>query len=442
MKAEGGKMSKRKLMLISPMLHQGGFERVCITTARLLEPYFDVTIVIFDSANIAYDVEGLSIIDIQMGVRKGKLQKILNIIRRSWKVRKLKKEMQPEIAYSFGPTANMVNAFSKTGKEKVWLGLRNYTDVEEETKMRLLVKKADLIVCCSKDIERDVKIKYKFNNTAVLYNLYDADTIRKEAAVSNPPLPFGKELKEPESTVQEAGSTLQEHGQKKDLTESRMTDPTGDTKTFRYLVSMGRDDPMKGFWHMIKAFKLVHDQIPETRLILMGAGTFQKYKTLAEQLEITDAIYFAGMRNDPYALLKYGEVYLLTSANEGFPNALVEAMTLSLAPVSTNCLTGPAEILVKNGDTASLNDQFAEKQKQKETPVIYGDYGIVVPEMQKEENLGPADITVEERNLADTVIKLLQDEKLLQGYRQAAARRAGDFTYEKYLEQFLELAGK
>lgn len=413
MKAEGGKMSKRKLMLISPMLHQGGFERVCITTARLLEPYFDVTIVIFDSANIAYDVEGLSIIDIQMGVRKGKLQKILNIIRRSWKVRKLKKEMQPEIAYSFGPTANMVNAFSKTGKEKVWLGLRNYTDVEEETKMRLLVKKADLIVCCSKDIERDVKIKYKFNNTAVLYNLYDADTIRKEAAVSNPPLPFGKELKEPESM-----------------------------QPLHYLVSMGRDDPMKGFWHMIKAFKLVHDQIPETRLILMGAGTFQKYKTLAEQLEITDAIYFAGMRKDPYALLKYGEVYLLTSANEGFPNALVEAMTLSLAPVSTNCLTGPAEILVKNGDTASLNDQFAEKQKQKETTVIYGDYGIVVPEMQKEENLDPADITAEERNLADTVIRLLQDEKLLQRYRQAAARRAGDFTYEKYLEQFLELAGE
>ena len=415
MKAEGGKMSKRKLMLISPMLHQGGFERVCVTTARLLQPYFDVTIVIFDSANIAYDVEGLSIIDIQMGVRKGKLQKILNIIRRSRKVRKLKKEMQPEIAYSFGPTANMVNAFSRTGKEKVWLGLRNYTDVEEETKMRLLVKKADLIVCCSKDIEKSVKIKYKFNNTAVLYNLYDVDTIRKEAAASDPPLPFAEELKE-------AGRLQQEPGQ------------------LRYLVSMGRDDPMKGFWHMIKAFKLVHDQIPEARLILMGAGTFQKYKTLAEQLKITDEIYFAGMRRDPYALLKYGEVYLLTSANEGFPNALVEAMTLSLAPVSTNCLTGPAEILIRNGDTASLNDQFAEKQKEKETPVIYGDYGIVVPEMQKEENLDPADITEEERNLADTVIRLLQDERLLQSYRQAAARRAGDFTYEKYLEQFLKLA--
>ena len=139
---------KKKLMLISPMLHQGGFERVCITTARLMEPYFDVTIVIFNSANIAYDIEGLHIVDIQMGVQPGKVRKVLNIIRRSLKVRKLKKQMKPDIAYSFGPSANMVNAFSKTGREKVWLGLRNYTDVEETTKMKLFVKLAELIVCC------------------------------------------------------------------------------------------------------------------------------------------------------------------------------------------------------------------------------------------------------------------------------------------------------
>ena len=65
---------KRKLMLISPMLHQGGFERVCITTARLLEPYFDVTIVIFNSADIAYNIDGLHIIDIRMGAKKGKVK--------------------------------------------------------------------------------------------------------------------------------------------------------------------------------------------------------------------------------------------------------------------------------------------------------------------------------------------------------------------------------
>ena len=47
---------KKKIMLIVPMLHQGGFERVCVATARLLEPFYEVYIVIFSSRDIAYDI--------------------------------------------------------------------------------------------------------------------------------------------------------------------------------------------------------------------------------------------------------------------------------------------------------------------------------------------------------------------------------------------------
>lgn len=399
---------KRKLMLISPMLHQGGFERVCITTARLMEPYFDVTIVIFNSANIAYNVDGLHIIDINMGVKKGKVKKILNIIKRSCRVKRLKKELRPDIAYSFGPSANMVNAFSKTGKEKVWLGLRNYTDVEETNKIKLFVRLADLIICCSRDIEKELKNKFGFNKTAVLYNLYDVENIKKEADAKEPALPFGE--------ADENGRRL------------------------RYLVSMGRDDDMKGFWHMVKIFCLIHRQIPESRLILMGAGNFEKYKKLAEDLGITDAIYFAGMQTQPYQYLKKGEIYLLTSGNEGFPNALVEGMALSLAPVSVNCKTGPAEILMENGDTAIAEAVFEEKRKNKETAVIYSDYGILVPAMSKERNLNPEEISEDEKNMADIVISLMSDEEKLKEYQKRAAQRAHIFTYENYVEQFLKLA--
>lgn len=399
---------KRKLMLICPMLHQGGFERVCITTARLMEPHFDITIVIFDSAHIAYPVDGLHIIDIRMGVQKGKLKKIWNIIRRAKKVKKLKREMRPDIAYSFGPSANLVNAFSKTGREKVWLGLRNYTDVEETFKIRLFMKLSDLIVCCSRDIEKEIKIKFGFNKTAILYNLYDVDSIRAQAMAKEPELPF----------------------EERDGEENRL----------RYLISMGRADDMKGFWHMIKIFYLIHEKIPESRLILMGAGNFDKYKKLAEGLKITNEIYFAGMQKEPYKYLKKGEVYLLTSSNEGFPNALVEGMALSLAPVSVNCKTGPAEILVKDGDTDSLEAIFKEKKANNETCVINGEYGILVPAMNKECNLNPEEISTEERNMADAVTRLMSDREKLNAYRKAATERAHTFTYENYAEQFLKLA--
>ena len=57
-------------MLIVPMLHQGGFERVCVMTARLLEPYYDVCIVLFDSRDIAYDIRGLQVVDLHMGLKE------------------------------------------------------------------------------------------------------------------------------------------------------------------------------------------------------------------------------------------------------------------------------------------------------------------------------------------------------------------------------------
>lgn len=197
-------------------------------------------------------------------------------------------------------------------------------------------------------------------------------------------------------------------------------------------MSMGRDDDMKGFWHMIKVFYLVHEKMPEVRLILMGAGSFAHYRKLAEDMGIAGAVFFAGMQREPYQYLKKGEIYLLTSLNEGFPNALVEGMALGLAPVSVNCMTGPAEILLEDGDVSELERQ----EKERKIPVIYGEYGILVPAMEKERDLDPAHILAEEANMADIVLDLLRNDEKLESYQRAAAERARKFTFESYVEQF------
>ncbi len=382
---------KKKLMLLVPMLHQGGFERVCVTTARLLAPYYDVTIVVFNSANIAYDVTGLHILDIGMGVKKGKLAKLLNIVKRTLKVKKIKKEMQPEVAYSFGPTANMVNAFSKTKSTKVWLGLRNYTDIEEKVKIRLFVRLADLIICCSKSIEEELQKKFHYDKTTTLYNLYDVEAICREAEEKEPRLPW-----------KDDGI---------------------------YLVSMGRDADQKGFWHMLKVFSKVREKIAGVRLIILGAGSFDTYRKLARELGIAEDVFFAGMQKEPYQYLKKGSVYLLTSSNEGFPNALVEGMALGLAAVSVDCKTGPAEILL------------SECRPAGET-VIWGEYGVLLPAMSGEKDLEAAHITPGEEQMAEVIIKLLSHQELLEQYQKAARERAKIFTYESYIKQMLILLGQ
>lgn len=390
---------KRKLMLVSPMLHQGGFERICVTTARLMAAYFDITIVIFDSADIAYDVEGLDIIDLKLGVKKGKLRKVWNMVRRSRQLFRLKKQLKPDICYSFGTTANIVNALSKTKMTKVWLGLRSYMDMEDEMKIKLFVKQADLMICCSKAIEQELKSKFHCDKTATLYNLYDVENIQKQAEEKEPDLPW--------------------------------KDADSQGRGYKYIISMGREDEVKGFWHMLKAFSLIHSKIPETRLLILGEGSFTSYKVLAEDLEISDAVYFAGMQKEPYKYLKKGSVYLLTSSREGFPNALVEGMALGLAPVSTDCMTGPAEIL--------LEEMHREDLKSSNT-AIYGKYGILIPVMNEKPDFDAGNILQEERKLADIVVDLLTDDRKLQKYQTAAKERAQFFTYESYIQQFLQLS--
>ena len=373
--------TKEKLLLISPMLHQGGFERVCITTARLLKPYYDVSIVIFDDADIAFDIRGLSIINIHLGVRNGKLAKITNLMRRAVRVRKLKQRMKPVIAYSFGPSANMVNALSKTSLTSVFLGLRGYQDVADDPKMKLYVRKADRIICCSKEIEAIVQEKYGYLQTATLYNPYDAEEITELSKEKVTDLPWKME----------------------------------DEDRPRILIGVGRDDPIKGFWHLIKAFYLVQKEIPQMRLIIMGDGSFEQAKSLVSELQLEQKVYFPGVRKNPYKYLAASEMFLLSSYTEGFPNVLVEAMILGRPLISTDCRTGPAEIL------------------------DHGKYGILVPDMGDTEDYSGDTISEKETCFAEKIIEVLKDSERQKELSELERKRAGEFDYDSYVDNLLKL---
>ena len=78
-------------MLVTPMLHQGGFERICVLTAKLLKDRYDVYLAVFNTQDIFYDVEGLQLIDLRLGAARGSLGKLANICRRVRRLRQLKK---------------------------------------------------------------------------------------------------------------------------------------------------------------------------------------------------------------------------------------------------------------------------------------------------------------------------------------------------------------
>ncbi len=398
---------KRKLLLIVPTLHQGGQERVVVRSARLLADEYEVTIAIFDDSEIGYDIDGLEIVNLDVPSASFMLFKLINVCRRSVKLRRLKERLRPDISYSQGGTANIVNCLSSTPSEKTWTSIRCFFDVSDSSKIRLYKNRADLIVCCAHDIETQIRKRYHAEQTATLYNLYDCDEIAADSMQDD------LEISLPE------------------------TDASG--RHLRYIMAMGREDDHKMYWHMLKAFKLVQVVIPETRLVILGAGEFESYKRMVRGLGLDDEVIFTGPQNNPFKYLKRGEVMWMTSRIEGFPNALVEGMALGLVAVSTNCPSGPAEILTAGGDVESCAETFEQMEDTDDLKAIYGEYGVLTPAMTYERDMDFAHITEEHFNLAEVMVELLRDPEKMKRYREAAVKRARDFGYSEYHMKFDEL---
>lgn len=391
--------SKKNLMLMVPMLHQGGFERVCITTARLMQEYYNVHILIFSSKDINFDIDGLDVIDINVPAKKGVVNKIINVIKRVNKTRKIKKELGIDIAYSFGSSSNYVNVLSK-GKEKVLTGLRCQTDMERSDQIRLFCSRSDQVLSCSKEIVRQLLRDYNYDRSTYIYNPLDTENICEKGSQSVEDFPFkGEGLK--------------------------------------IISCMARNDYIKGIWHLVKAFSLVHDKCPSARLVVVGAGNWDAYRELANELNVENEVAFTGMKKNPFSYVAASDVYVCSSNHEGFPNAVLEAMALKKPVVSADCKTGPREILLSEEEYNELITRISSGDSIKEA--IEGTYGILVPDMGEEVNMDPEVITDGEKILADKILSLLTDDDKLSHYAQKAEERSLVYTPDRYKDSIHEI---
>lgn len=374
--------------MIAPNLKQGGFQRVCARTALLLKEYFEVIVVLFDGEEIAYPLDGISVLPIDVKAQSGIHRKLMNVVKRVQKVRRCKKEYKIDISYSFGMSANLVNVLSRVG-DVIWCSIRSYIDLDTKT-IGLVCRKSDVLICCSKVLEQYINQSYENTKTVTVYNPFDVQGLMEEAKA---------EIDAQAKAFFEGHETV--------------------------IAAMGREDVLKGYWHLIKGLSKIERK--DVALCIIGNGEFKQEKQLVKKLGLEERVYFTGGQRNPFAYLKYADIYVMSSIHEGFPNALVEAMALGIPVISTDCETGPAEILRETYDaTRTANGMELAA------------YGILIPALSEM----PDDTTdtSEEAVLADAIIELMNNTKLYEGYKEKAVLRAGIFNTKTYTEQFLKLA--
>jgi glycosyltransferase involved in cell wall biosynthesis len=168
------------------------------------------------------------------------------------------------------------------------------------------------------------------------------------------------------------------------------------------VLGVGRLVPQKGFPTLLRAFARVRRQC-RARLVVLGeaadahatAKRAAELQGLAAELGIADSIALPGYAANPFAWMARAGVFALSSTHEGFGNVIAEALACGCPVVSTDCPSGPAEILEA------------------------GRYGRLVP-------------VGDDRALAAAILATLAEPP----DRAALRRRAGEFTVDAAIDRY------
>lgn len=190
------------------------------------------------------------------------------------------------------------------------------------------------------------------------------------------------------------------------------------------VICIGRLEDVKQHNVAIRAFSTVVKNIPSAKLIILGVGQNEgKLKALIKKLNLENNVFLLGFKKNINFYLQNSKVFLMTSKTEGFPNSMLEAMSLGVSIVSVDSPGAPREII---------------KVLDNKDDIQYGEYGIITPYVNHN-YLSQQPIIPEEKLLGNAVSVLLQDKKLWKRYSDASYRRAKMYDTEKVMSRWTKL---
>ncbi|PZO54460.1 MAG: glycosyltransferase [Alphaproteobacteria bacterium] len=359
---------RRAIFLINS-LAGGGAERVMCTLLRYSEPMrseFQITLALLDQEPAAYAPPDW----VELRQLDGRRSLPRSIVA----VGKLYAELKPDVTLSFLSRANIANIWNaKRGcviseRSNTSAHLPGLRGAPARALVRLAYPRADKVIAVSQGVADDLVQNFGLapGKLETIANPVDAAAIAQRAAEA----------------------------------------PTIDTEN-EYLLAVGRLVRSKNFELLIRAYAASG---LAQRLVILGEGPERdNLERLIAELSLSDRVSMPGFAANPYPIMARAALFVLSSNDEGFPNALVEAMTLGVPVVATNCASGPSEIL-------------ADSAREIVSGLALAQYGALTP-------------TDDVASMAEA-LRLMSDPERRRDYGARAAARARTYSPEAAAERY------
>jgi glycosyltransferase involved in cell wall biosynthesis len=325
-----------KLLVVIHSLKWGGAERVLINLLKGLDRgKFSITLVLYEQIfdfPLPNEVE-VEILDIHAG--RNILALAIGFVRKISRLSSLIEKIGPDMVFSLLSSTNVTVILAKL-VSRIHCGVivseHTHPSINLENEiyggitkkfMRYVYPKADTIIAVSEGIKQDLIKNFNLpdNKIAVIYNPVDLKEVRMRS----------------QETVDHAWFH----------------------DDIPVIVSAGRLTKQKGYPYLIKAFSVVRRSLP-CRLMIIGEGEDKAQLIgMVRALGIDRDVEFLGFQKNPFQYMARSSLFVLSSLYEGFGNVIVEAMALGLPVISTDCPSGPAEIIddKKNGILVAVRDE-------------------------------------------------------------------------------------
>lgn len=376
--APGSRVRKRIAFVINS-LGPGGAERVLVQILEMAPRNWDCHLILLDSEDEWRTAPDFVTVH-RLDCRRGMIASVVQL-------RRTLAEIRPQVAVSFLVRANVATVIAarsmsipcvisersqlSTHLQNEYRGLKR---IAAKTAPRLTYPRADRVIAVSNGVRSDLVRRFgvRPGQVQTIYNPYDIEKIRRSA------------LETPEFDL-----------------------PS------RFMVSAGRLVKRKGFDDLLDAYAGTARRLP---LCILGEGAErERLAARIDAMGLRDHVKFLGYARNPFAIVSHAEMFVSPSHCEGFPNAIAEAMVLGVPVVSTDCPSGPAELL-------------DEVESVDFDGVHAGKYGVLVP--------------VGQPTLLADAMRQMSVPSMCRHYSSMSRRRMDNFRIDTITAQFWTMFGE